>query len=94
MVTYVPNYSHVITYAGFFNPFVSVSDRRDAVVQRRQRVKTLEQQRASQLQASLAWQQFSRDADEVIPTRTHTHTHTHTHTPTHPHTHTGERVDK
>lgn len=44
----------------------SVSQRRDAVVQRRQRVKSLEQQRTSELQASLAWQQFSRDADEVL----------------------------
>ncbi len=45
--------------------FSSISQRREAVVQRRQRVKSLEHQRTNELQASLAWQQFSRDADEV-----------------------------
>ena len=43
----------------------SIGDRRDAVVSRRQKVKELSSERASKLQASLAWQQFNRDADEV-----------------------------
>ena len=87
------NVNCFIAWTFVFNPFDSVSGRRDAVVQRRQRVKTLEQQRASQLQASLAWQQFSRDADEVtLHTHTHTPTHTHTHTHTHPHPHTHTQV--
>ena len=32
---------------------------------RRQKVKELSSERAAKLQASLAWQQFNRDADEV-----------------------------
>ena len=43
----------------------SIGDRRDAVVSRRQKVKELSSERAAKLQASLAWQQFNRDADEV-----------------------------
>ena len=43
----------------------SIGDRRDAVVSRRQKVKALSAERAAKLQASLAWQQFNRDADEV-----------------------------
>lgn len=43
----------------------SIGDRRDAVVSRRQKVKELSAERAAKLQASLAWQQFDRDADEV-----------------------------
>ena len=47
-----------------FHP-CSIGDRRDAVVSRRQKVKELSSERAAKLQASLAWQQFNRDADEV-----------------------------
>ena len=35
------------------------------MVSRRQKVKELSSERAAKLQASLAWQQFNRDADEV-----------------------------
>ena len=35
------------------------------MVTRRQKVKELSSERAAKLQASLAWQQFNRDADEV-----------------------------
>lgn len=55
----------VIIWSNDMSYFYSISQRRDTVVQRRQKVKSLEQQRTSELQASLAWQQFSRDADEV-----------------------------
>ena len=43
----------------------SIDDRREAVVFKRQNVKSLSNERARKLQASLAWQQFSRDSDEV-----------------------------
>lgn len=42
-----------------------IDERREAVVAKRQKVKTLSSERARKLQASLAWQQFSRDSDEV-----------------------------
>ena len=45
--------------------YCRIGDRRDAVVSRRQKVKELSSERAAKLQASLAWQQFNRDADEV-----------------------------
>ena len=43
----------------------SIATRRDEVIERRQKVKGLSYERARTLQASLAWQQFRRDADEV-----------------------------
>ena len=46
------------------NPF-RIASRRDEVIERRQKVKGLAFERARTLQASLAWQQFRRDADEV-----------------------------
>ena len=42
-----------------------IANRRDAVVSRRQKVKALSADRAAKLLASLAWQQFNRNADEV-----------------------------
>ena len=77
----------------------SISQRRDAVVQRRHKVKGLEQQRTNQLQASLAWQQFNRDADEVysslcrLPVHTHNITLEHWHTLTCSHTLTHSQVN-
>ena len=38
---------------------------RDAVVEKRQKVKTLSAERTKQLSDSMAWQEFCRDADEV-----------------------------
>ena len=43
----------------------SIASSRDAVVLRRRKVKQLSAERKAQIQASLAWQQFCRDADEV-----------------------------
>jgi len=43
----------------------SIGSSKDAVVLRRQKVKQLSAGRKAQIQASLAWQQFCRDADEV-----------------------------
>ena len=45
--------------------FYRIDSRREAVVSKRQKVKSLSNERSRKLQASLAWQQFSRDSDEV-----------------------------
>ena len=42
-----------------------IAKRRDAVVEKRQKVKALSAERAKQLADSMAWQEFCRDADEV-----------------------------
>ncbi|XP_065894234.1 spectrin beta chain, non-erythrocytic 1-like isoform X3 [Dysidea avara] len=42
-----------------------IASSRDAVVSRRQKVKQMSAERKAQIQASVAWQQFCRDADEV-----------------------------
>ena len=42
-----------------------IAERRDAVVGRRQKLKTASAARAKKLHDSLAWQNFRRDANEV-----------------------------
>lgn len=42
-----------------------IAECREAVLSRRRKVKKLSAERASMLQASLEWQRFCRDADEV-----------------------------
>ena len=42
-----------------------IAKRRDAVVEKRQKVKALSAERAKQLSDSMAWQEFCREADEV-----------------------------
>ena len=56
-----PGYHRIFFCLGNY----SIDDRREAVVSKRQKVKSLSNERARKLQASLAWQQFSRDSDEV-----------------------------
>ena len=46
-------------------PSSRIAERRDAVITRRQKVKVVSSERGKKLQASLAWQQFRRNADEV-----------------------------
>ena len=43
-----------------------IAERRDAVIARRQNLKTVSTARAKKLQDSLAWQNFRRDGNEVI----------------------------
>ena len=43
----------------------SIETCREGVVNKRQKVKKASGERSRKLQASLAWQQFSRDSDEV-----------------------------
>ena len=43
-----------------------IAERRDAVISRRKKVMAASIDRAKQLQDSLTWQQFCRDADEVV----------------------------
>ena len=43
----------------------SIANCRDNIVARRQKVKQMSAERKAHIKASLAWQQFSRDADEV-----------------------------
>ena len=47
---------------GFLN---RIAERRDAVVNRRQKAKAVSSERAKKLQDSFTWQQFCNDADEV-----------------------------
>ena len=42
-----------------------IAERRDAVVNRQQKAKTVSLERAKKLQDSFTWQQFCNDADEV-----------------------------
>ena len=48
----------------YFSEF-RIAERRDAVIARRQKLKTVSAARAKKLQDSLAWQNFKRDANEV-----------------------------
>ena len=48
--------------------FCSIDSCREAVVNKRLRVKQQSADRAKKLHASLNWQQFSRDSDEVSST--------------------------
>ena len=43
----------------------SIANCRDDIVARRQKVKEMSAERKAHIKASLAWQQFTRDADEV-----------------------------
>ena len=43
-----------------------IAERRDAAINKRQKVKATSAERTKQLQDSLVWHQFCRDADEVI----------------------------
>ena len=45
--------------------YYSIANRRNSVVARRQKVKQMSAERKAHIKASLAWQQFCRDADEV-----------------------------
>ena len=63
---YTLRFSHLM-YVNFHTSvaYSRIASSRDAVVSRRQKVKQMSAERKAQIQASVAWQQFCRDADEV-----------------------------
>ena len=70
-----------IAYISTYIFYCSIANCKETIVARWQKVKQMMAERKAQIMASLAWQQFSRDADEVSDISfTYKHTYVHLYT--------------